>query len=100
TSTLCSVRATRCLTSADPIKPAPPVTTIFIRNPSRSFGAGNFQWLERAAVIGEGAIELLKQRKPAVLFRQNHVARLDRPGDSDVRIVPANSTFARGCIMV
>ena len=66
----------RCRTSADPMKPAPPVTTIFMR---RSFALSEIrdcQRRERMAVIGEWTGEFLEQRKSPILVRDDDVGIL------------------------
>src|SRR5262245_35535750 len=92
----------RCRTTAEPIKPAPPVTMILIRRPQAwissvdlvLFGFAREQH-ERMTVIGKGTIKFRQTRKPAVLFGNDEIGRSHRPGNRNVRVIPPYSAVER-----
>src|SRR4029077_12706469 len=90
----------RCRTSADPMKPAPPVTTILIANLSSSAQVENRQFCQRMAIVREWTFEIFERRRAVVFFRSDNVGIFERPRKGNVGIVPANCAFTRRRVIV
>jgi hypothetical protein len=87
----------RCLTRADPMKSAPPVTKIFMQRSVRLSKVRTFQRRERMAIIAERTREFLEHRKSPILVGDDDVSVLQRPWKRNVRIVPANPAIVCRC---
>src|ERR1700730_247292 len=93
------VRRMRCRTSADPMKPAPPVTKIFILStllPESSIHQGR----ERMTIVRERTRQFLEQRKALILLGRNDVSSLERPWNRDFGIVPTDASVERWGVII
>src|SRR5689334_11449004 len=84
TATCAPWRSSSARTTADPIKPAPPVTMTFTRSLLRPC---------------EVTRQVPQARMLLVLVDQNRSLRGDRPADAEVGIVPQQTQIARRIVM-
>src|SRR5580693_8358258 len=82
------------------MNPAPPVTTILIRDLSSSAQVENRQFRQRIAIIREWTFQIGEKRQSLVSFRQDDVGARQRPRKVNVGVIPANSAFTGRRIIV
>src|SRR3984893_3248314 len=93
------VRRMRCRTSADPMKPAPPVTKIFILSTLLP-ESWIHQWRERMTIVRERTRQFLEERKALILLGGDDVSSLERPWNRHVGIVPTDASVERWGVII
>src|SRR5262245_10731724 len=76
--------------TAEPMKPAPPVTSTRMCSLAPT----------PCILDDETAPQIRQWRMLRILWRQDRLMRCNRPGDGESRIIPFEASVALGCIVV